>query len=141
MATRAILLVALLLFNCVVRADEPILPGSTVKTGEAAAYADEIFIGKLVQHGFVGLRAKGRRCYFHNEVEVSGFIRGSDSTQVDVTFWVVDAVQERSPREGPSYIFFTSSELPKEITAIKILPATDGNLAKVKALIAQKPKN
>jgi hypothetical protein len=62
--------------------------------------------------------------------------------EVTVAFKTVDDAHEETPTVGNSYIFFVVTVIhpdPDPYKAHKILPATEDNIAKVKALIAAAP--
>ncbi|MDB4793753.1 hypothetical protein OAG63_01840 [Methylacidiphilales bacterium] len=146
----SILLIALSLILCIepVKAQtttavtgqsEPILSGSGLKVEDIAMKCDAIFIGQIVSLGdaetaSAGIDTRGA------SIKVLQILRGSVGSQVGVaistSLW--PSLHEQIPQVGKSYIFFVHQEGTR-FTVLKLLPATDDHISKVKALIAAAP--
>ncbi|MCE0482915.1 MAG: hypothetical protein LV479_01600, partial [Methylacidiphilales bacterium] len=77
-----------------------------------------------------------------NKIKVLQVIRGSVEGQVTISFKIRGGLHEQPPQEGDTYIFFAHKNTEPgwdNYTVLKLLPATDDNIAKVKALIAAAP--
>ena len=124
--------------------NEPILSGSSLKSEDTVIKSDAIFIGQITQMGFQSLKAAGRSSYYGNIVKILQVLRGTVDAQIKITLYVyyVSDTPENPPKTGNSYIFFVKKNAPGQpdpYAALKLLPATDDNIAKVKALIAASP--
>ncbi|MDB4793752.1 hypothetical protein OAG63_01835 [Methylacidiphilales bacterium] len=120
------------------------LSGSDLKSGDAITKCDAIFVGEITQMGFQSLKATGRSSYYGNIIKILQVLRGAISVQIKVTLYVyyVSDTPENIPKVGNPYIFFVkknASGQPDPYTALKLLPATDDNITKVKALITAAP--
>jgi hypothetical protein len=116
-----------------------VLAGSTLKTEDIVLQSDAIFIGKLIDLGWGETASSGhdtRGAY----ITVLQILRGSLKGRVGVRMNMLHGpkVREASPKVGDTYIFFIK-QIPGWNMVLKILPATDANIAKVKALIAAPP--
>jgi len=117
--------------------NEPVLNGSTLKAEDIAAKADAVFVGEIIQMGFPNPSAPGLASY-GTQVKVLQVLRGSVDAQITVTIDTHAMNREEPPKVGTQYIFFVKKE-GDHFKALKLLTATDANIAKVKALIAAAP--
>jgi hypothetical protein len=115
----------------------PVLTGSTLKSEDIAVKADSIFIGEIVQMSFPDATAPDLASY-STRVKVLQVLRGSANAQVTVSIDTYAMNHEEPPKVATPYIFFVRKEA-KRFEALKLLPATEVNVAKVKALIAAAP--
>ncbi len=120
------------------------LSGSDLKSEDAAAKSDGIFVGKITQIGLPNAKAAGQVAYYGNKVHVLQVLRGAIGAQVKVTLYVhyVSDIPENPPKVDGTYIFFVkkiANPDPDPYKALKLLPATDANIARVQALIAAAP--
>jgi len=153
MASRAILLVALAGFLNLVRADDvPKLAGSKLTSDEAVKQSDVVFIGKVTD---AGTKWPARPENTHGiKISISQFLRASippylrtpafSDKPILVTAQMKCVANESPPMVGNSYIFFAEEWIEGQyydpIEALKVLPVTDDNIAKVKAAIAGQGK-
>lgn len=125
--------------------NEPVLSGSTLKSEDLASKCDAIFIGQIAKLGYPVLASAGAVSYHGVEVKVLQVLRGSiDGEVVKVTLLAMSGqnVHEAPPEVGNTYIFFVHKNTEKgwnPYTAIKLLPATNDHVTKIKALIAAAP--
>jgi hypothetical protein len=120
----------------------PSLSGSRSKLEDVITKADDIFVGKMLQTGPITVTAPGQIGCSGNKIEVLQTLRGSVNSQITVSFNVHYDSHEQLPKVGNTYIFFVKKVIhpdPDPYRAIKLLPSTDDNIAKVKALIAATP--
>jgi len=124
---------------------EPVkLTGGDVKSEDAILKTDVLFIGQITHLGFGNLKAQGEAVYRGMQIKVIQILRGSLQPESTFTLRVfhVYSSDEYPPTEGSSYIFFAKRNDPSEKDAyaiVKLLPATDANVTKVKALTASAP--
>lgn len=153
MVTRLALLLALpaFLFSGMIRADEPMLPGSALTIEEAVAKSQAIFDGEVDTIGYVAPRTEGKAEPMGVSVIDVEAIRGLDTDSpwgALVSFdWYRDLGQVL-PKNKSSYIFcvvMNEKEAPKigphKFMALKIVPAMAENIAMVKQLVAKLQKN
>ena len=119
------------------------LPGSAAKVEEVVLKSNAVFVGTITQMGFVDLGAVGVVSYGNVKVKVSQVFLGVVDSVTSVTFDVKNRpkVHEREPQVGNAYIFFAKTNAKgssDQFTVLKLLPATDDTIAKVKAVIAAK---
>ncbi len=148
MASRAILLVALasLLVNSVGRADDPKLPGSFFKPEDHLSEWNIVFLGKIIDAGPPqAIFAESMMSFHQIKIEASQVMKGSFDGRSLVNVGVFAG--EEIPKAGGTYIFFEAKTIyapdqenaPDHELVTKLVPATDDNIARVKALIAQVP--
>jgi hypothetical protein len=122
--------------------DTKMLSGHSKKNQDAAKESTDIVIGVFTSLGSPGAGATGENDYDQAEVEVVNALKGALSGTLKV-FYVVFAMpgkdQESPPVLGTQYIMFIQKLGPTDYEIKKLLPATDDNIAKVKALIAAAP--
>ncbi len=128
------------------RQGEPILSGSAQKSEEIAAKANTVFIGKIIELGDPVPIAMDTASYSGVQVKVLQILRGTVNDEVVKvtlhTTWGRN-MHETPPVIGNTYIFFARKNTEKgwnPYTVLKLLPATDDNITKVKALIAAAPE-
>jgi hypothetical protein len=124
------------------------LSGSDVTTEDACLKTDTIFTGQITEIGQPTLRPALRPnrqsdyLTFHGvAIKVIQVLKGTQESPVSVESFIKATPRdsrESPPKVGIQYIFFTKVFHEKN-TVFKILPATDDNIAKVKALIAAAP--
>ena len=112
--------------------DAPTFIGSRIKTEDAVSKSDAVFIGKITKVGFISVAAPNESSYVGTEVMVSEALKGSSKGRMTVRLHRV--YPEQALKAGDFDIFFVTGA-----TVLKLLPATDGNIATVKNLIAQLP--
>jgi len=140
MATRAIILAALVAFLLIgiVRADgTPTLAGSSIKTEDVALKCNAVFVGKITHVGPPTGAAPGLAT-FGVKVTVLQVLRGTVDAQVGIRIDDDVLNHESAPKVENTYVFFVEKDETR-LTALKLLPATDDNIATVKKLIAQLP--
>lgn len=125
------------------------LIGSNIKTKDIISKMDAIFVGKITKRGekvILPPIAQDRgNLYGGIKVAVAQVLRGSVDTQISVTLFLNALYYEKLPWIGTSYIFFVTKDAkvdpfnPDPFTVLKLLPATDANIAKVKKLIVATP--
>ena len=121
--------------------NEPVISGSTLKSDDIVSKADAIFVGKITAIGFGNLKAKGESVYRGVQVKVLKVLRGTIESSITVTLHVIAVMDfhEDPPEAGSPYIFFVkkAGALEKDpYVVLKLLPATDDNIAKIKQLVA-----
>ena len=113
--------------------------GSEQKYEEALAKADIVFEGQVNRVGQWAFGPSGETAYNGVRITVSQIFKGSIESPADVFLYVRhDNVIEAPPETGKAYIFFVRQLNQKKV--LKLVPATDENVAKTKQLIAQSPK-
>ena len=145
--TILLLALACLLLTGILRADDaPILSGSKVETKDAVARSNAVFVGELIKLGG-GIAARSiSPTFLGNDVKVLQVLRGSVEGHILVSLSISGPAHEEPPAEGENYIFFVHKTTQGESLpfspfgdVIKLLSATDTNIAAVKKLIAQLP--
>jgi hypothetical protein len=117
---------------------EPInLSGSNLKAEEIVLKSDAVFVGEITQTSD-GPPAAASMHSVGVQVKVLQILKGSVDTEISVTMDVYSIYREGPPQVGSSYIFFAHKE-DNRIRVLKLLPATDANVTKVKAAIASTP--
>ncbi len=148
----ALVLIALGLQN--VRPQAPIvtaqhpqtLPGSDLKAADLILQADAIIVAKLIKIGTE--TTSGSQLTMHeNQAQEIQFLRGGTQSPLEIDIPINLAKSEIKPATETSYIFFLaknhirpSAWAMDPYDAIKLLSATDTNIAEVKRLITL-PKN
>jgi len=157
MTSRAIILVALVafLFGGIAQADDAaILVGGSLKPEEAVSKSDAVFVGEVTDTGIKVMPPPD--CPYEGplyrgiKIKVLQFLRGSVRDHVSVALFVPTMKLVTLHMVGNSYIFFVQTKSQKALDypynclekadttdiAIKLLPATDENIATVKKLIS-----
>jgi len=123
--------------------DDTKLTGSDLKVENAALHSDAIFVGQITDVGaeeeFPPASAYAGPLYHGVKIKIIQVLRGTVGTQTSVTLFVDFVAQEKLQTVGNSYIFFVTKNRDKDpdpFTALKLLPATDDSIAKIKQLIA-----
>lgn len=113
--------------------------GSEKKAEDIVTTCDAIFIGQIIAKGPVMLTKPGAS-YRSYTVKVITLLKGTLAGEIQVSLDVRNdgRVAEVIPHVGENYIFFAMLKAG-EVIAMKLLPATDDNITKVKALIAAAP--
>jgi hypothetical protein len=124
--------------------NEPALTGSSQKSEDIVVKADAVFVGEITTIGFGGFKAPGESVYRGVQIKVLQVFRGTVADSIAVTLHVVGRMEfhEDPPKVGNSYILFVKKSdqgQPDAYTVLKLILATDANIAKVKALIAAVP--
>ena len=107
--------------------------------------ADAVFVGQITRLGSSNLKELGVAVYRGVQVTASQILRGSLDPQSTFTLRVMmlsTRSTENPPTVGSSYIFFVKRDDASKdstYTVLKLLPATNDNIAKIKALIAAAP--
>ena len=126
---------------------ETLLTGSNLKADDLILTADAIYVGKILKLGeqapanatlpSTGTTVRG--C----QVQLVQFLRCGIYDQMAVTMVVDFGRHESIPQAGGTYVFFVTkdntrptSSLTMPYTAIKLLAATDENIAEIKRLVA-----
>jgi len=120
-----------MLFTGILHAEDAVkLPGSRVKSEEAALHSSAVFVGKVTNEGVRGPYFNIYYTEISNlQITVLQVLRGSSPNPVALSLNV--AGNEAMPKTGNTYIFFVQKP-----TALKLLPATDDNIAMVKKLVS-----
>lgn len=143
MAAKANLLAVLaVLFSfCIARADTPTLIGSSIKTDDAIQKSRVVFVGQLAKLGepddSVDHDSLGPE-YPQAKVKVLTGLKGTFDAGVSVGIYPNSILKEETPKERGVYIFFVKyeSNASTPYIVLKLLPATDDNIAMVKKLIS-----
>jgi hypothetical protein len=114
------------------------LPGSTFKEEDVAPRSDSIFIGEIMDMGPSAPTSPGTASFNGVRVKVLQILRGSIGSEITVEITSFALEHEALPKVGSSYIFFVKKDGDR-FTAVKLLPATDDHITKVKGLIAAAP--
>ena len=117
--------------------NEPVLTGSALKSEDIAAKTDAVFVGEIMQIGFPNPSSPGMASY-GVQVKVLQVLRGSVEGQAIVTVATRAINREEPPKAGSQYIFFAKKEGDR-FEALKLLPATAANVAKIKGLLPPAP--
>ena len=118
---------------------EPLYPGSQKKAENIIASSDVIFVGQITAISGVFMLEPGAS-YCLYKVKVVTVLKGAVGGLIQVSASVRSdgPVAEVRPRANETYIFF--AKLGRDqVDAVKLLPATDTNIANVKTLIAAAP--
>jgi hypothetical protein len=118
--------------------NEPVLSGSTQKTENIVLKCDAVFIGQITHMRLGPPASSNVASYTGVKVKVLQMLRGSFDEQIPVMLNVLALNHEEAPTTEGTYIFFLKKESGWNIVK-KLLPATNDNIAKVKALIAAAP--
>jgi hypothetical protein len=149
MAARAILLVALIALHPVglIRADDALkLPGSSLTIEDALSKSDTVFKGVMADAGVpntVAAHASAGPEFNHVKLSISQMFRGHLDKQI-LAMMAANTMlyHEMMPEVGTYYIFFVEKNdvksygFPDPYAVLKVLPATDANIATVKKLIS-----
>ena len=144
MPTRAILLFALTTFLATglsFGADLPKLTGSRTTATDAVANCDSIFVGQIMKVGTGVQPSPGHETRYVQQISyhpLRAFAKLRNAYRIDAN---VGEYHETFPKVGESDIFFVNNKdtNPNHYTVVKLLAATDDNIAMVKKLIAQIP--
>lgn len=116
------------------------LTGHTKKIENAIKETTDIVIASFTKLGFPGSDASGEDSYDQAEIEITGILKGTLAEKHLKVFYIVQSMpgknQEKAPIIGVQYIMFIQKLSPNEYEIKKLLPATDENIIKIKALIA-----
>lgn len=121
---------------------EGLFTGHMKKNENVLKEAKDIIVGKFTALGYPGSDASGEDFYEQGQVEVISALRGSLAGTLRVGYSVRTVPgkdQEIPPVVGTEYIMFIQKLGPNECEIKKLLPATDENITKIKALIAAAP--
>jgi hypothetical protein len=119
--------------------NELVLSGSTLKSEDIATKVDIVFVGEITDPGLTLPTSPGMASYNGIQVKVIQFLRGSFNAQtITIKLDILAANREEPPKVGAQYILFVKKD-GNRFTALKLLPSTDDQIAKVKALIAATP--
>jgi hypothetical protein len=142
MPKRAILLFAITTFlvtGLSFGGDLPKLPGSRTTATDAVAKCDEIFVGQIKKVGTGTELSPEHETRYIQQISYQPlriFAKLRRAYRVDAN---VGEYHETFPNAGESDIFFVHNKAgtTNSYTVVKLLPATDDNIAMVKMLIAQ----
>jgi len=110
--------------------DAPILTGSSLKLKEEVASATEIVIGTFTElNEGASFTLSGNR--YRAQIVTSDILKGNALVSSKVAFLVVPENKETAPNFNEIYIMIIDHQ-----RIHMLLPATEDNIAKVKALIA-----
>lgn len=115
-------------------------PGSQLKLADAVNEANVIIVGKISNAGVPSFKSDGVLVNHHVKIQLMVSLRGGFDQSKGAR--VTSVLDEKSPRLGQFYIFFLKfAEKSSEefYETVKIVPATDANIADVKTLIAAAP--
>ena len=121
------------------------LSGSAIKAEDIVLSCDAVCVGEIEDMGLpTNSSTTGLVVYSGIEVKVLQILRGAVEHQIKFTLNTLKSpsIQEMPPNFGSSYIFFVNRNSPEAddpFTALKLLPATDDNIATIKKLIATAP--
>jgi len=120
-----------------VYADVPHLAGSGYAIGDVVASATDIVVGKFTKVKSDGAASMMGMSY-HGQITISETLKGTDSGSLEVAFYLNSAISptnESEPNLHDTYIMI----LTDHQAIRKLLPVTDDNMSKIKALIAAAP--
>jgi hypothetical protein len=119
--------------------DNPPMPGHEAKEQDLIKKKNEIVVAKFISLGSGGLDELGASSYEKAEIEITQTLRGNLSGHLKVSYVVKSLPtneQEARPTIDILYIMFIHSLGANEYETEKLLPATDQNISRIKALIA-----
>jgi hypothetical protein len=120
------------------------LTGHEIKAQEAVKRATYIVLATFTKLGFPGADASGEIFYEQAEIEVGSALKGSLAGRIKVSYAVYAMPgkdNEATPIVGVQYIMFVEKLGPNEQEIIKLLSATDGEIAAIRALTSAKVVN
>ena len=117
------------------------LPGSTLGVDEAFSKSYTVFVGQFTSFGRSGACGPGETDLYGSKVDATRILKGTYDPKVTVAFAVLSDLGERRPEMPLSYVFFVKKNDGKGVyfdpyAIVKLLPATDDNIAKVRKLIS-----
>jgi hypothetical protein len=126
--------------------DSPKLTGSLLKAEDIIGKSDAIFKGRITRlfgHSFAATSLTGRTNYIV-KVQALDIYKGTIDSLINIDLLIEFGPQagEKWPELNHTYIFFVTMKTQdnhNSIDALKLIDATDANIAKVKALIAAAP--
>jgi hypothetical protein len=113
------------------------LPGDDIKVEDGILKSDVVCAGQITDLGYPNPGATDMVSY-RAKIEIIQTLMGSISSPILAIIKIDGGKHEDSPINGVSYVFFIK-KMPVTNKVLKLLPATDANIAKVKALIAAAP--
>jgi hypothetical protein len=118
--------------------------GSEVPLADAEGKSSLVFVGLLEILGNFDLADEGVASYRNTKIKIISVLKGElkDKSEIQVGIFprlVYGKGFEATPKVGSTYIFFVKTDNGNRYEAIKLLEATDDNIAKVKALIDAAP--
>ena len=119
-----------------------LLPGSRSDLDKTVSHADIIVVAKMVSLGITMPDATAQADYDSAQIQVMQALKGSPNQNLSVSISVhfsKGRIEEIAPEVGKEYLFFIRTDEVKHEIVLKIIPATDDNIARVKALIAAAP--
>jgi len=123
-------------------AQPTLFPGSSLSLEKVVSHADIIVVAKLVSLGITIPDATAQADYDSAQIQVTQILKGAPNQSLTVSITVhysKGRIEEFAPEEGKEYLFLIHTDDAKSYTVLKILPATDDTITKVKALIAAAP--
>jgi hypothetical protein len=116
------------------------LSGSSLRSGDLIVKSDVICVGEITTIGSPLSRATGQDTYAGVKIQISQDLKShiDSPALVEIVVAKEHDLKEEAPELETSYIFFIK-KIPGWNIVLKLLPATDDNIAKVKALIAAAP--
>jgi hypothetical protein len=120
------------------KGSDDIFPGHDKKNEELIKTVTNIVVAKFTSLGNLNLDAPGEVLYVHAKIEIASCLKGSLSGTLQARYNVQDFSEgptETLPVVGTQYIMFIRDYHLPDYRIEKILPATDTNLASIKALI------
>jgi len=124
-----------LVFRADARADEAKLFGSATKVEDAVANADAIFVGKVTSIGNGYAKGLGPTYYSIGISPAETYLGSVVSNPY--SYVRITSLGEHLPSVGNAYIFFVKKQVGRELLPLKLIPATDTNIAVVKKLISK----
>ena len=115
----------------------PPLPGHKLSDAEAIKSASDVVVATFTKLGMALPSSAGEADFSGAEIEIVSDLKGVLSGKVAVSYTVIGIGEDREsvPVAGTQYILFMSG--PSTYPDIsKILPATGGQIAWIKAMIA-----
>jgi hypothetical protein len=123
------------------KADDSVLPGDEKKESDLINPTIDIVIGKFIALGVMGdPDGGGVRYYQKGKIEIISILRGTLSGDILVSYlqksFAIDH-KEVGPSIAVDYIFFIKNQTiePDEYELEKVLPASNEDVARIKALI------
>ena len=118
--------------------EEKNLTGHAVTIEKMARLCDDIVLAKFIAIGYPSGDANGQDYYEQAKIEIDSTLKGSLSGTITVGYDVLNVPgtdRETVPTPGESYIAFIRENGPIERRILKLLPATDVNVAEVKKVL------
>jgi hypothetical protein len=126
------------LFSSLSDTSEPFFPGHKAIEGDLLEI-DDVIIAAFTSLGLPEITAPGISHYEGADIDIAGSLKGKRSGTLKASYTVhflPVTAPEVAPALGTRYIIFLRTVGVYEYQIDKLLPATDKNVTRIKALIA-----